>query len=560
MLIREHFTATRRATGWQRAEAIADRLVGVISPRWANDRQEYRRAMAVAGALTSENSNLTAAMSAERHPDNDLIPDSPAQRRRCTLAYLNNALVKGVVDSEVRQVLGTLEIQAHSPDEKLNQLLNAEWKRALERGLHETLEMALRHILIDGGMVPHMLGKPTDPLRFEVIPYRRIKTPYGVINEGPTPPGQPRRGETKPMPSPWIVRDGFKFQSQGIGLSNDDLISCYVTNEESSYDTVFWDGEYTEIEVAAHPALGRLSGQTKALSWYSAAIARLEMVNRWMTALLASAELHATIVGIVMTPNKDARGLAATNTTLDATLTKNLSKYAREHRFLFLPGNADMKVIQANAPIIGEFLIWNLRLIARALGVSYERLTYDLTHTSFSSTKFGDRDDLITVNKHKRIVLQQLLKPLHRNLVASIYLRPGNGLTSGAKFAADVDAFCSFHANFPGRPPVDELKTEEANQLGIQNRTACRTDIAAESGKDAIRIQAKLNEEDANFLKSRTAMWKSVGYDEATARDLARDELVSLSAKAGTAPAPTTGAAGSAQKQNAGSKNKDDEE
>lgn len=507
---------------WKSAATIADNIVGIFSPSQYLERMRYRKAgiQASTGGLQSEHSSYVAPSGQELHPDVDVIPDSPLQRRRCTLAYWNNTLVKGIVDSEVRQVIGSVKIQARTPSEQANQIIQDEWHRRLEGGLMNQLKQSARHFLMDGGVLIRPIGKASDPLDYENVPYRRVRTPYGVVDNA----DYPRYDE---------VADGFKRDKAG------NIIGYYILEEERAYDAVYPLGRYQEEKLFAHPTLPRLAGQSKGLSWYGTAITKLEMVSRWMNALLRTQEIHAYVVALTRTPNKDARGLAGVNTVNDPTNTKAMQAFANQHRFLFLPDMADFKLIQSNAPIIADFLIWNLRMIARSLGVSYERLVYDLTETSFSATKFGDRDDLMTVQEHQKSLDLDMLRPLHARLIAGLYMRPDLKMPGAGVYAKDPQSVASMiHFQFPGRPPVDELKSEEANKFALQNRTACRTDIAAGHGQDAARILQKLNEEDAAFLAGRKQMWIDHGYTAEIAMQRAADELFADKSKSGAVTAP----------------------
>lgn len=501
----------------RRARSSAlDRLIETIAPTWAERRAIARsniRAIAASGRLSSENSQYSAGVDQEAHPDNDMIPDSGKQRRRCTLAYYNNPLCRGVVDSEVRQIIGSLHVQSRTGSKRADGIIEDEWKRLLdEEGLLETIQLCARHMLIDGGSVPNALGSVTDALELEVLPYRRIKTPFDKKDSV-------------------TIRDGFEYNEKGR------IVAAHVEREESSYDAVYATGKTARVplfDLQAHAALTRLSGQTKGLSWYAAAITRMEMVNRWMSALLNSAELHAYVVALVKTASKNADGFASGTSgvtlkpgqTSDGEQTKRVMEFARKHRFMYLPDGADYKLVQANAPQVAEFLVWCLRFIARAMGVSFERLTYDLTHTSYSSTKFGDRDDWITVQEHQAIVYRHILRPINRRVVQGLYLNPELGMPGGAAFAANPFAFTNnVHFQLPGRPPVDESKAEKANTDALKNRTASRTRITADRGDDASEILEEIMREDKEYIEARKQMYVDVGVAEDEALRLAIEEV-----------------------------------
>lgn len=490
--------------GWDaRLSKIVDRCVGIFSPAAAADRLDARGYMKAAQkALMSENSDNTSPTDTELvHPDTDLIQDSPLLRRRCTLAYYNNSLVKGIVDSETRQVIGSLSVQSHTGNKRADMLIEDEWKRRMDDGLLETLQTSAKHMLIDGGSVLNPLTAPSEPVEAEVIPYRRIKTPFN-------------RTDGK-------VRDGFERGARG------KFTKVYVMKEESFFDQVLaFNGEWLELPYFSHSALPRLAGQTKGLSWMHAAIVRLEMIDRWMESLLASAELHSKVVALIRSASKETSGMTGRLGSVDDTLNARVLTYARKNRFLFLPDGADYKLIQADAPVIAEFLIWSLRFVARAMGVSFERLTYDLSQTSFSSTKFGDRDDRITVMEHQGIIEHNDICSLNRRMIAGLFMRPELRMPGAAAYAADPYTFESaVRFSMPGRPPVDEVKTETANEMALRNRTASRTRMTADRGADLEEIEDELIREDASYLKKREKMYADFGLDKKIAQDLALEDL-----------------------------------
>ncbi|MEN6533264.1 MAG: phage portal protein [Bryobacteraceae bacterium] len=479
------------------------------------------------GMIPSEQSSYVGGVDDETHPDTDFIPDSGKQRRRCTLAYYGNTTVRGIVDSQVRQMWHSFAVQPDSGSAAANALIKDEWARRLDSGLDRVIEQAIRHLLIDGGLVPKRIGSPSSPARFEVVPYRQIKTPF--------------TNQSNPN-----IRDGFEYGADG------EQVACWVEREASSYDSVYATGESVRVPLMSHPTMARLAGQTKGLSWYSAAIVRLEMVNRWLDALLRAAEAHAYLLAIVRSNTDDSSGVAnklsaynsSASSPTSQTETEELRrivKFTQKHRVLFM-GKGDYKILQTDAPRIAEFLTWCLRSIARALGVSFERLTYDLSLTSFSATKFGDRDDRVTVIDHQNILRRDILVPIHREIVTSLMLRPSARMPSAGRFAADTERFLRVGFQLPGRQPVDELKAEEANALAIKNRTASRGRICASVGTDADEIEREQIEEDRRYFDRRKKLYMDCGMDEEMARDLALEDMrMSLQDKVSSAATSPSG-------------------
>lgn len=488
-----------------------DAAIAAVAPEWATRRALARQnlnVLASGGKLSSESNPNNTGIDQEQHPDNDTIPDSADQRRRCTLAYYNNAVVNGIVESQVRRIIGSITEQADTGDPAADQAIEDEWRRRLDAGLHEQLKLGARHLLVDGGFIPHVPGAFSNPIELEVIPYRLVKYP---TDQTPTP-------TVDTDGSAPYIRDGFRYV-------DGKQVSCFVERELTSWNSVTKTARYREIPLISHPSLTRLAGQSRALSWYSAAITRLDMINRWTLAALTTAELQAYMVALCTAAGQNAKGLATMgDTSVDAATNQRVMTFARQHRILYLPNGGGWQLLQANAPAVGDFVVAQFRIVARQLGVSYERLTYDLTHTSFSSTKFGDRDDRITTADHQEIFILSVLQPLHARLVAGMVLR--GDLANAGAYAANRESFERVRFTLPGCPPVDESKAETANMTALQNRTASRTRMAANRGDDAEEIAVEIVREDTHYFALRKAFWISCGYDDAMARDLARADII----------------------------------
>jgi hypothetical protein len=494
-----------------RAMQLIDGVVEVFAPATARERQMARDEMRLSALLNEKSNNASPVSNFGIHPDSDLTPDTPEQRRRCTLAYYNNDLFKGIVDSEVRQICGSIQIQSHTGSPRVDRLIQDKWQRLMDDGFLERIcQPAVRHLLVDGGSVAQPLGAIADDPDFEVIPYRRIVLPFD----------RTKNEDYK------TIRDGFRYDESGRRIK-----SVIIADEEAAYNSVYYTGKTHEQPLFAHMALPRMAGQTKGLSWAHACIVRLEMINRWMNALLSAAELHASVVALVNAASKDATGI---RNALSTGLSKNPQDsnqntatldWAKRQKVLFLPQGGDYRLLQANAPVIGEFLIWSLRFVARSLGVSFERLTYDLSMTSFSSTKFGDRDDRITVLEHQNILDSGLLQRANRRVLAGLFLRDG-GVTGAGAYAANPEVFeKAVRFMLPGRPPVDELKAENANELALRNRTTSRTRIVSERGSDAVEVDQEIMREDRNWFDLRKKFYLEIGMDDTLARDLALEDI-----------------------------------
>ena len=464
------------------------------------------------GVLGSEHTEALPQMDIQQHPDRELAPDTPLQRQRCMLAYYNASLVKGIVESEVRQVCNSIYVQATTGSASLDQKIDYEWQTFLHdrQGL-ELIQQAVRHTLIDGGCLVNPLSSIDQPFKAQVVPYRLVRNPTN-----------------RDLDKAEIIRDGFMYNDQ------DDQIYAYVAEEKGVWEYRFLTGQYFKIPIFSHMTLPRMAGQTRGLSWYAAAISRLELLARWMDAMLQTMELHAYFVALAKAASPSVKGLSATLTqngqyasgggdsTIDLTNDRKLLDWARKHRVMLMPQGASLELLQSSPPQLGDFILWSLRFIARALGVSFERLTYDLTKTNFSSTKFGDRDDLITVREHQHIAVLTL-REINKRMMLKVALE--NGLMGADRPQALHDLHQSVRFILPQRPPIDEKVFEDANALSLTNMTNSRQRICASIGGEWDHVLHDLGEEAKGIIGTRRDVYLSFGVEKEEALKMALEDF-----------------------------------
>ena len=494
-----------------RLRSAGSALWSVVSPQTQLTQYGHDiRAVAGAGAgqLSSEHSEYLPGMSMEQHPDLDLAPDTPEQRRRCTIAYYNTSLVKGIVDSQVRQVIGSIQVQADTGSKILDMKIEDAWKLFLyDNNGHDQLKVMARHGFIDGGSLLNPIVNPVDDFEMQVVPYRLIGNPYDRVAQDTS-----------------MIRDGFKYDNK------DRQIAYYIAEETGVFESRYRTGKYTEMPLFYHCSMPRLAGQTRGLSWYAGGISRLEMLSRWMDAMLQTAELHAYFVGLARGAGGTVKGMANTWSSDFAQGTsaeiqqsdRKLMDWARKHKFMLLPATGDVKLLQTQAPQLGDFIMWSLRFVARALGVSFERLTYDLSKTSFSSTKFGDRDDRMTVYEHQDLITRACVI-INRRILFQLALQ--NGLITADRTQALTGIAQRVKFILPERPPIDEMKFEKANEIALRNQTTSRKQICASLGHEWSDVLLDQTEEARGLIATRRELYESFGVDKDDALKMAIEDF-----------------------------------
>jgi lambda family phage portal protein len=152
--------------------------------------------------------------------------------------------------------------------------------------------------------------------------------------------------------------------------------------------------------------------------------------------------------------------------------------------FPVLPPGMDVRFSEP-ADVGGNYERWvkqQLRMIAKGIGTTYEKLTGDLTEVNYSSIRAG----LLSFQRFcKQIQLQtiafQLCKPVAREFLNTAVL---SGAIELPGYAQNPRIYRRIKWRPDGWPWVDPVKDQLAEQMAVRNGFKSREEVVAESGGD----------------------------------------------------------------------------
>jgi lambda family phage portal protein len=132
-----------------------------------------------------------------------------------------------------------------------------------------------------------------------------------------------------------------------------------------------------------------------------------------------------------------------------------------------------------------DFIRMLFREVARCLGVTYEQLTLDNEGATYSSLN-NETADIFQISLYRRT---HIAAPVMQSVyVAWLEEEIERGLT---KFPGGIEAFHAQRVQAtraawqgPPRPPADEKKTAEANEVKLRNKVMTRASWCADEGTD----------------------------------------------------------------------------
>lgn len=237
---------------------------------------------------------------------------------------------------------------------------------------------------------------------------------------------------------------------------------------------------------------------TKAL--YAAAI----------TSSLPSEQIFQNLGGGTMTP--EAISSAVTN--YSEGYLSSVAEYAGTARGLQIDGvriprlypgeKLELLSPGQNGPLGTEFEQSLLRYIASSLGVSYEQLSRDYTHTNYSSARAAMAETWKFMQARKKLIADRfatmiyrlwLEEAINKNTLSSFPASKAPLLYTGGRLNLKFDALSRVDWIGASRGQIDELKETNAAVMRINAGLSTAEDELARLGKDWRKVYRQLKRE-----------------------------------------------------------------
>lgn len=211
-------------------------------------------------------------------------------------------------------------------------------------------------------------------------------------------------------------------------------------------------------------------GQTRGVSALAPILPMLESASTAQEAGLTKLKVAAIVAGIVVSADGDDAFTGDINPTLEPGSVIRLR-----------PGESFQSFQGGEAGDLPAFLKNTHRLVAAAIGTSYEALTADVSDTNYSSARFGDQNAKRRAESRRwHVLIEQVLEPMFRRWNAVEVMA---GRRADALEPDWID---------PAWPSIDPTKDAEAETAWLNAGLKSRKEIIAASGRDPKTVMAEI--------------------------------------------------------------------
>lgn len=249
------------------------------------------------------------------------------------------------------------------------------------------------------------------------------------------------------------------------------------------------------------------AGQSRGVSQFVSVLKSLRGLNKFTDATLEATTINALFVAFA----KSSAGLEAVSENLDS---KDLQQFTTERRDYYkehpvVLGGAQIPVLPLGDEIemqtaaretggFDSFVRAILRLIAAALGITYEELSMDFSQTNYSSARAALAiawDELIVF---RSIIASQIAGPFFLAWLEEAFDIGTIEVPAGAPdFYDAIDAWSECRWIGPGRGYIDPTKEIDAAAARIVAGLSTLEDECAEDGKDWEEVMEQTARENA---------------------------------------------------------------
>ena len=271
---------------------------------------------------------------------------------------------------------------------------------------------------------------------------------------------------------------------------------AYHTFEDSPDQPFAVSLRARRIEAAdmLHIFRAHLPGQVRGISWFAPVLLRLADHDAAEDALLVRLKTEAMFAGFIYERSPSAGGF-------DGEDVDNILETGLEPGTLqILPLGKDIKfpTPPSGSGAAGDFLKAQLRGIAAGLGVSYEKMTGDLTGVNYSSIRAGEIDFRHRIEATQdQVLIPQALRPIWRRWITLEILA---GRIAAPGFEDDPTPWLWASFIRPGWPWIDPEKEIRADVAAVEAGFKSRREAVTGRGRDLDNLDAEITA-DPNTLK-----------------------------------------------------------
>jgi lambda family phage portal protein len=503
-----------------------DKIISVVSPRWAYEREAYRQATGVlrnydAARMDRLGSGWAAAGGTAEHIDR---PYRERLLRRARDLERNNDIAKSVILAFERNVVGRgFRIQARvkkkngEDDERTNNAIEKAWRKWCrhkncdvtgQSSFNEMLKLLIRRRIVDGEIfiIKTYDGSAKFPFQIQLVEADQLDTSrqYGE-NGNLVKSGVEVNKVNKPV-AYWLYEtlpDGY-FAVNSVRIPADRVIHLFsktratqvrgISELASSMDSIRDTGECLEAE--------RVKARIAAC------------LSMFVKSAPGTSNPYAKMQRMPVEGQKNPKRVD--------TIEPGMIEYLQ-------PGEEIEVVNPGNIPTnTKEFVEQQQRLVGAGQGLSYEMTSRDVSKVTYSSARQGLLEDRKTFEPIQDYLIEHACIEIYTEFLTSAVLA---GEVEIKDFWSDKDRYLEHVWIPPGWTWIDPLKDVKASGTEVDSNFATLEEKCAEQGKDWKEVVDQRARE-IKYLKTKIGSDRVAneggGNKKAPAAG-ARDEAVSIS-------------------------------
>jgi lambda family phage portal protein len=462
-----------------------DKTISIFSPSWAYKRTAWRTALRSfydSGGIDRLNSGWTPVNATAQQTDQgqrDII------RARARDLERNSDIAEAIIGPMERNVVGIgIRVQAKvlksdekTEDDKLNQQIEDlwdEWRRARncdvtgQQSFYEMQKMAIRRILVDGGIMFQKVYTNSGPVPFS-LQAREVDELDVSLNNLPGAGGNRIVG----------------------GIELDQYNKPVAYHLKKFTPDGFWTGKSERIEAQRIIYLWdkKRPTQIREMSQLSKTLPRVRDVNEFVEAISVKERILACL-SVFITKNTPI-GLGR-NVKIDQQSGYQQKTISPGMIQELQPG----ETIQAVNPSgqssnAKDFISTQQRLAGSGQGLSYEAVSRDMSQVNYSSARQGLLEDQRTYLMWQQFLIEHFCYEVYTEFIISAVLA---GKLNIPDFWKNKSRYLKHEWIAPGWSWIDPLKEVKANETALSTGQDTLARICAERGmdwRDVLKQRAK---------------------------------------------------------------------
>ncbi|AGY57138.1 phage portal protein, lambda family [Gloeobacter kilaueensis JS1] len=423
--------------------------------------------------------------------DAELFTSLVRMRSRARQQVRDNPYARGAVRTIVQNVVGlnvgfqsrVMMLRGGKLDDGTNARIEKAWNRWCKKkycsanGKHSfasMLRLAVGRVAVDGEVIVRFRRKAfsgsTIPLALQVIESDQLAEDYNRTAPGT---GNPIR--------------------MGVEVDADERPVAYWIrpNHPGDYQFVTGGGSIQPVRIPAeeilHLAVFDRAGQTRAESWFCAALLRLKQMSSYEDAEIIRARAAACRMGFLKTTGGSS-AFADLETTTGKPTVDPADGVTRQVRFA--PGqfwqlqpNEEVDIPASPPPGDGgdPFLRMMLRSIATSIGISYATFANDHGQSNFSSSRLSLLDDRDNWRVIQAWLIENLIQPIFERWLDTAVLYSALDLPN---YFADPERYSDCRWKPRGWAWIDPLKDVQSAILAVNAGLDTLTNQITQNGGD----------------------------------------------------------------------------